>query len=341
MGGRRFCSTMDHQLYECGDFALHGGGVLRGVRLAYRTAGTLNAARSNAVVYPTSFGTTHADIAWLVGPDKALDPRRYFIIMPNMLGNGLSSSPSHGAPGEFPALSLWDSVRLQQRLVAERYGIERLALVLGFSMGGQQAYHWAALFPDRVERLAVICASARTAARNRVFLGEIRTALTDDPAWNGRFFEARATRGIRAMARVYADWALPAAFYRREMFRAIGFESKQDFVTRDWEAFLGRGDPNDLMAMMGAWERADIGDLPAFGGDTSRALRAIKAASLVMPSTTDQYFPAADIEAEAGLIARARYCPIETIWGHRVNNPAQNPTDARVVDGRLRELLAA
>ncbi|HEY0293993.1 MAG TPA: alpha/beta fold hydrolase [Bordetella sp.] len=331
---------MDHQLFECGDFALHGGGILRGARLAYKAVGTLNAARSNAIVYPTSFGTTHADIEWLVGPGKALDPQRYFIIMPSMLGNGLSSSPSHGQPGTFPELSLWDSVRLQHRLVAEHYGIQRLALVLGFSMGGQQAYHWATLFPDRVERLAVMCASARTSARNRVFLGEIRAALTDDPAWNGRFFEARAQRGVRAMAQVYADWALPAEFYRRETFRAIGFQSRQDFVARDWEVFLGRGDPNDLMAMMGVWERADVGGLPAFGGDTSLALRSIRAAALIMPSTTDQYFLASGIEAEARMISGARYCPIETIWGHRVNNPVQNPADARFVDDNLRLLLA-
>lgn len=341
MCGRRFCSTMDYQFFECGDFALHSGSILHSARLAYQTAGRLNAARSNAIIYPTSFGTTHVDIAWLVGPEMALDPQQYFIIMPNMLGNGLSSSPSHGELGAFPALSLWDSVRLQHRLVAERYGIERLALALGFSMGGQQAYHWAALFPEQVERLAVMCASARTSTRNRVFLGEIRAALTDDPAWNGRFFEAQATRGVRAMARVYADWALPPEFYRRETFRTIGFQSKEDFVARDWEAFLARNDPNDLMAMIGAWERADIGDLPIFDGDTSRALRGIKALALIMPSTTDQYFRASDIEAEAGMIVKARYCPIETIWGHRVNNPAQNPADARFVNSKLCELLAA
>src|SRR5215471_8635430 len=88
--------------FELGDFELQGGRVLPGARLIYRTYGTLAPDRSNAVLYPTSYGAQHTDIEWLIRPDGILDPRRWFVIIPNMFGNGLSTSPSHGrgAPAE-------------------------------------------------------------------------------------------------------------------------------------------------------------------------------------------------------------------------------------------------
>ena len=131
---------------------LQSGLTYRGARLAYKTHGTLNAARSNVIVYPTSDGAQHPDLEWLIAPGKPLDPTKYFIIIVNTFGNGLSSSPSNTPPfdrGRYPHFTTTDSVRVQQRLLAEVFGIERVALVYGVA---QQAFHWAALFPDRVER---------------------------------------------------------------------------------------------------------------------------------------------------------------------------------------------
>jgi len=166
-------SSPDYQIFELGDVALQSGLTLRNAQLAYKTYGRLNAARSNVIVYPTSYGAQHYDTEWLIRPGRALDPERYFIIIPNMFGNGLSSSPSNVGPphdrGRFPGVTVADNVRMQHRLLREQLGIERVALVYGWSMGGQQAYHWAALYPEMVERIAVVCGSARTAPHNHVF----------------------------------------------------------------------------------------------------------------------------------------------------------------------------
>ncbi len=83
------------EIFEAGDVALESGAVLPAVRIAYRTLGKMNAARSNAIAYPTHYSGTHDSNAWAIGPGLALDPKHYFIIVPNMLGNGLSSSPSN------------------------------------------------------------------------------------------------------------------------------------------------------------------------------------------------------------------------------------------------------
>jgi homoserine O-acetyltransferase len=164
----------DYQIFEAGDVVLQSGLTYRNARLAYKTYGTLDAAKSNVIVYPTSFGAQHYDLEWQIAPGKPLDPGKYFIVIMNKFGNGLSSSPSNTPPpfdrARYPHFTMTDMVRVQQRLLSEVFGIERVKLVYGFSMGAQQAFHWGALFPDRVERIAPICGSARTSPHNFVFL---------------------------------------------------------------------------------------------------------------------------------------------------------------------------
>ena len=136
---------MDPQYFEAGDTLLQSGTLLPGVRLAYVVHGILNAARDNGIVYPSHYTVTHDDNAWNIGPGRALDPEKQCIIVPNLLGNGVSTSPSCPPPGmalaEFPAVAMLDNVRLQHRLVTEVLGVTRLALVTGHSMGAQQAFH--------------------------------------------------------------------------------------------------------------------------------------------------------------------------------------------------------
>src|SRR5579864_8132794 len=118
-----------------GDYALQEGGLLRGAQITFKTHGTLDANRTNAILFPTHYGGTHLENEWLIGPARALDTDRYFIIVPNMLGNGVTSSPSNTADpygkSAFPHVTVYDNVELQHRLLVERLGITRLALVLG------------------------------------------------------------------------------------------------------------------------------------------------------------------------------------------------------------------
>src|SRR5262245_51089700 len=140
-------------IFECGDIALQRGGTLKSARIVYKTFGTLSPARDNVIVYPTSYSAQHTDIEWLIAPEHILDPGRYFIVIPNMFGNGLSSSPSNTTSpfdrGRFPTITATDNVRAQRRLMTELFGVDRVKLVYGWSMGGQQAYHWGALYPDK------------------------------------------------------------------------------------------------------------------------------------------------------------------------------------------------
>jgi len=334
----------DYHIFEAGDVVLQSGLTYRRARLAYKTYGALDAAKSNVIVYPTSYGAQHYDLEWAIGAGKALDPSKYFIIIMNKFGNGLSSSPSNTPPpfdrGRYPHFTMAENVRVQQRLLQEVFGIERIKLVYGFSMGAQQAFHWGALFPDRVDSIAPVCGSAKTSPHNFVFLEGVKAALTADPAWQDGWFATPPTRGFQAMGRVYAGWGLSQAFYREEEWRKLGYSSLEDFLVGNWEGGFRRRDANDLLAMLWTWQHADISANELYGGDLGKALGAITAEAIVMPSETDLYFTVEDSRREVARMPKAELRPIPSIWGHRAGNPAQNPEDAKFIDNAVRELLA-
>jgi homoserine O-acetyltransferase/O-succinyltransferase len=334
---------VDYEIFELGPFALQRGLTLPKAHLAYKTYGTLAADKSNVILYPTSYGAHHSDIDWLIGPGRVLDPDRYFIIIPNQLGNGLSSSPSNLPEpfglGRSPVFTHWDNVHAQDRLLRERFGITRLALVYGWSMGGQQALHWGAIFPERVAGICAVCTSARTSPHNKVFLEGIRSVLTSDAAWRDGRFTERPIRSLRAFGRVYAGWAMSQAFYRERLWERIGFTSLEDYLVRAWEGNFLRRSGEDLLSMIDTWSQSDISDNPIYRGDLAKALGSITARSIVMPSTTDLYFTVADSEIETRQMPNAELRPIRSIWGHRAGNPVQAPEDEAVLRTAVRELL--
>lgn len=336
--------ALDYEIYEAGDVVLQGGATIRGCRLAYKTFGTLNAAKDNAVVYPTWYSGQHADNEWLIGSGRALDPDNLFIVIPNMLGNGLSSSPSntpepYNGP-RFPNVTAYDNVQVQYRLMTERFGVERLRLVTGWSMGALQTFHWGALFPDMVERIAPFCGSAKCSRHNFVFLEGVKAALTADAAFAEGWYTAKPQRGLRAMARVYAGWGFSQAFYREELdLKRLGYASLEDFLVAFWEGFFLPKDPNNLLAMLWTWQHGDISANATYGGDVRKALGAIKAKAYVMPGQTDLYFPPEDSQFEVAHMPNAQYVPIPSTWGHFAGGPGLSPDDVTFIDGKLKELL--
>lgn len=325
------------------NFHLQCGKVLSEAKLVYQTYGELSPKRDNVILYPTSYGGQHSDLDWLIHPEGILDPQQWFIIIPNQFGNGLSSSPSNDSACKLRESGFWfthwDNIRAQKALLREVFKVEKLAMVYGWSMGAQQAYHWGALYPEQVERIVAICGTARTTEHNQVFLESLRYALTADPCWQGNHFEGTPERGYRAFARIYASWAASQAYYREGLHYKQGFASLEDYLLRGWEPNYRRHDPHNLLSMLETWRRCDLSNNPIYQGDYDRALQSITAKTLVMPATTDLYFTPEDCEAEAKQIPRAEYRPIPSIWGHRAGNPHQNPTDEAFIKEAVREIL--
>lgn len=332
-------------VFDAGDVTLQSGARLTGAKLSWKTHGTLSPARDNVIVYPTSYGAQHPDLEWLIGPDGVLDPTRWFIVIPDMFGNGLSSSPADR--DDYPTLvTIHDNVQVQRRALRALFGIERVACVYGWSMGALQAYHWAALFPDAVERIVVNCGVARTAVHNQVFLRSLMATLEAAPQHigNGRF-SAEPKPAKRAFGRIYAAWALSQDFYRAGLHLAdgpapnLGAPDLETFLKTDWEDRFGARPAANLYAQLRTWDTADISANDLYDGDLAAALQAIQARVLLMPGATDLYFRTADNEAELPHLRHGTLAPIPSIWGHRAGNPVVNPTDAAFIKAHVRALL--
>lgn len=335
--------NLDFEIFSLGNIKLQLGETLPNAQIAYKTYGKLNSDKSNVIVYPTWYSGFIGDNEWLIGKGMALDPEKYFIIIVCALGNGQSSSPSNTPEpynkSRFPNITLYDNITLQHRLITEHFGIKKIKLVVGWSMGAQQTYQWGSLYPDMVERIAPFCGSAKTAPHNFVFLEGVKAALTADDAWKDGWYDKNPTKGLRSLARVYAGWGFSQPFYKQELWRQMGFNSLEDFLVGFWEKFFLLRDANNLLAMLWSWQYADISANQIFNGDLKKALGAIKAKAFVMPGEMDLYFPVADNAWEVEQMPNAELRVIPGVWGHFAGD-GLNQVDTKWIDDNLKELLA-
>lgn len=330
------------KIFEAGSVQLQSGVTLAETKLAYQTYGTLNKDGDNALVHPTWYGGRHTDVEWLIGPGRPLDTNRFFVIVPNLFGNGLSSSPSTQSdpwgPKKFPRVSLYDNVVCQHRLITEILGVTRIRLVTGWSMAAMQTFQWGCLFPDLIDNLAPSCGAARCSPHNSIMLNGLRAALTADRAFNGDTFRSPPTRGVQAMARVYASWGTGQAFFSEESYKDFGFSSAEDYVQGFWGGFLENHHPNDLLSMIDTWNCGDISANSEFHGNFENALGAIRAKTIVLAGKTDLYFPPEDSEYEVAHIPDAELRIFHSNFGHLAAGWL-NPSDVQLHELSIRELL--
>lgn len=311
-------------------------------KLAYWTFGDVS---KPAVLLPTCYGGTLATTTPFLyssesHTDPILPPANFFIIVTGLLGGGESSSPSNTPPPHhgpnFPKTTYEDNIRLQRALCAH-LGVRRLFAYIGFSMGGQQAYHMATLYPDFVAHAVCLAGSARTSWHNWSFLEGPKYALTSAVDFEGGHYGVQATQGLRAFARVYATWALSPGWYRQRCWERLGFATLQQFLEARWD---GGGDANDRLALLWTWQRGDVTLYhPEDEGDLAKTLGRIKARCLIMPSRTDQYFPPEDNEEEVKHLPHGEFRCIETVWGHLAGGGNGTKEDTEYIIKEIKDFL--
>lgn len=332
----------DFEVFELENFVLEGGETLRGATLAYTCYGKLNANGDNAILFPVMFSGTHAAMAPYVGEGLALDPSKYFIVIPNQLGGGLSTSPHNTSgpyqAGYFPDLAIADDVRAQYQLLTH-LGVKHLQLVTGWSMGAQQTYEWAVRYPDMVERAAPIAGTAKTTPHCSLYVDVFSEALTSDPAWNyGAYSQsADVDQGLRRMAHVFAMMGVCQNFYNDELWANYGFSSQEDMLKGLWENWFLPMDPNNLLSMAKKWNAGDVSLHTK--GDLSAALSTITAKVFVISFEQDMFVSAADCKKEQQMITGSEFVSIPSPWGH-FTMLGISPEDFQAIDGSLKRLLA-
>jgi homoserine O-acetyltransferase len=329
---------------------LESGGELRGLEIAYRTFGRLNADRSNAILvchaltldqHVSGAHPTTGKAGWwerMVGSGLPLDPDRHFIVCSNVVGGCMGSTgPSSINPDTdepwglaFPVITIADMVRTQAMLI-EALGIERLFAVVGGSMGGMQALQWAALFPERVFSVVSIAAAARHSAQNIAFHEVGRQAIMADPDWRGG---AYAREGVRpekglAVARMAAHitYLSEAALQRkfgRELQRdglSWGFDADfqvESYLRHQGSTFVERFDANSYLYITRAMDYFDLA--AEHDGVLAEAFRDTASRFCVMSFTSDWLFPTAEsralVQALNAVAANVSFVEIPTDRGH-------------------------
>ena len=334
----------EHHEFVIENFRTESGVTLPTARIVYGTYGHLNAARDNVVLLPSHYMATHHGYEWLMGPGRALDESRLFLVATELFGNSHSSSPSntpepyHGP--RFPVTTIRDNVEAVHRLLVEDLKVTRLRAVIGFSMGAQQAFQWAVSYPGFADRIVATSGTARTWPHGIVRLEGQIAALTADPAFNGGDYTSPPRKGLEAYGMVWLGWLYSQEWWRRELWKtnAPGNTLAQEIESRR-RTFFANSDANDLILQARSWQRHDVGATPGFKGDLERALRSIAVPVLYMPSETDLYFPVGDARFEASFIPHVSFVPIPSLWGHPAGAGA-NPADRTFLNETISRFLA-
>ena len=326
------------------NFHTESGVTLPDAKIVYGTYGNLNAAGDNAILLPSHYMADMRGYGWLVGPGKALDPTRQFLITSELFGNGRSSSPSntpepfHGP--RFPVTTIRDNVEAVHQLLTQELGVRHLVAVIGFSMGAQQAFQWAVSYPDYTDRIVATSGTAKTYGHGIVRLESEITALTTDEAFEGGDYKEEPVKGIQAFSLVWTAWLFSQEWWRQELWKSeepagTTFAQVVDHYKTN---FIPGADANNLILQMRTWEQHDVGTTAGFGGDVQKALGSIKAQILYMPSATDLYFPVTDARYEAAFIPHCTLMPIPSLWGHPAGAGA-SPADEKFLNENIAAFL--
>jgi len=315
-------SSHENQYFELSEFAFYDGSILPQVKIAYRI---LNPHNSRIAVVHTCF-RGRIDSTWTAA-NGALKGHKVVVIA--LFGNGESSSPSNTP--KFPKiLDYQDCIKAQHELLTKELGIDRVDVMLGFSMGGQITYHFCATHPTFAKNAVIICSSAKTSQHNYQFLEGPKAALEN---------AVSPERGVRAFGKAYSAWLTSAEWFDKELYKQLGHDSLAAWD----EAATGSGyngwTGDDLLVMLGMWQRGDISRcVPSANGDLKKALMSIEARVLLMPCLTDQYFRPYVNEKEVKSLQHGKCEVVPSIWGHIAGGGA-NPTDVEWMEKKIGELL--
>ena len=326
-----------------GRFMLDCGAALPSVTVAYRTYGTLNAARSNAILvchaltgdqYVAEPHPGTGKPGWwgqVVGPGRSIDTDRFFVVCANVLGGCMGStgprSPRDDGPDapddappwgtDFPPITIRDMVRAQ-RLLIDRLGISCLFAAVGGSMGGMQVLEWAATFPDQVFAAVPVATAAFHSAQNIAFHEVGRQAVFADPDWAGGEYWRHGTTPARglAVARMAAhitylsEQALTRKFGRRLQIPATGATSLfgdmfevESYLRHQGSTFVNRFDANSYLTITRAMDYFDLA--ADHDGDLARAFRGTATRFCIVSFDSDWLFPTAQSRAIARALNRA------------------------------------
>ncbi|MFZ0885269.1 MAG: alpha/beta fold hydrolase [Candidatus Acidiferrales bacterium] len=305
------------QFAEFGDFKLQSGAVIHDFRLGYRTAGALNAEKTNAILWPTWLGGKSEGLLQFAGPGNVADTTKYFVVMVDAIGDGVSSSPSNSktqARLKFPEFTIRDMVEAEHRLATEVLGVKHVRAVVGVSMGGMQVFEWAVAYPDFMDVAVPMMGSPQSTSYDKLLWTAQIDALEMDPEW-------RDGNGTKPMAAGFDVFSEIGSMANTSPAFRVAKTSPAEFA-----AFLAEtrrsetsdaGGACDVIRQRQAIMALDVAG--EFGVSLEQAARRVRAKMLVIVSPEDHTVNPAPALAFAAAIG-APVVTLDSACGH--NSPS-------------------
>ena len=240
-----------------GNFQLENGKQIRDLKLGYRTVGELNPDQSNAVLFPTWFTGTSANLVSLVGPGKLVDSSKYFVILVDALGDGVSSSPSNSREQphmRFPQINIRDMVRAEYELATKHLKLRHLRAVIGISMGGMQTFQWVVSYPDFMDKAVPIVGSPQLTSYDLLLWTAEIHAIESDPAWQGGEYNSPPSVGLATAA----DIQTLALSTPQDRVQHVPPQEFPQFLEKNRRDTLKNFDANDRISQLQAMIADDV-----------------------------------------------------------------------------------
>jgi homoserine O-acetyltransferase/O-succinyltransferase len=334
--------TPEHQIASLGNFRFESGETIDELKVSYVTYGKLNAARDNAVLSLQHFTGDHHDNEFLIGPGKALDPEKYFVIATDFLANAklrqdLTTGPTNsGLKMRFPRITARDWVNADSKLVKEYLGINHVVAAIGSSIGGINAFQLAVSHPDFISAIIPVAASPQTNPQTRMVLRHVRDVIALDPGWYSGMYDVNPTTGLKVALMELVPWFRAPQWYMDELTTS----NKLRNYEASWQQVWSGLDARDLYYQLDGWSEFNVGDTPGFNGDPKAALAAIKAKVLLIGVKEDQLVRREELQFAKNAIHDATYLEFPSPTGHTASIGV-DPKFNEAINSEIAKFLAA
>ncbi len=336
--------TPEHQIANLGGFQFESGEVVSDFKISYVTHGKLNENKDNVILAMQHFAGDHHDVDFLLGPGKALDTDKYFIVATDMIGNSIvrqdvTTGPTNsGLKMKFPRYTIHDSAKVEYKLLKEHLGFDHILAAIGASTGAMKAYQLAVSYPTFISGIIPIVYGSVTNPQTRWVLRSAMDIITLDNDWYSGKYETNPVMGVTAAFMSIVPWWHTYQWFTTNVKTTEQYRMLEK-MWHDIIVFQSPQDARDIYYQLQAWAGFNIGDTPGFKGDARAALKSIKAQVLLIGAKDDMLVRRNEIIFAEDAIPKATRVEIDSPWGHLIS-VGFDPEATKVMDHEITKFLS-